>query len=130
VYSTEAPQQTAAVDVMYDGTETIAAYDGSDLPPKRLSELAIRIWLEEFQEEDVCVAITKEPSGDKADFYFACGRFLSGKSEGSLCGRHKQLPYCGKGANAGRVYCWDKGKYAAVCPENECAYMKVTFSQG
>jgi hypothetical protein len=93
LYSTEAPQQTAAVDVIYDGTDTIAAYDGSELPPKQLSELTMIIRLEELQVEDVCVAITKGPSGDKPDFYFACGRFLSDKSEGTLCGRHKQLPY-------------------------------------
>jgi hypothetical protein len=102
LYSTEAPQQTAAVDVMCDGTEAIAVYDGSELPPKQLGELvsgdnsAGRI----AGGRCVCVAITKEPPGDKPDFHFACGRFLSdSKSE--------ELPHlCCKGTNAARVCSW------------------------
>jgi hypothetical protein len=124
-YSFGEPQQPAAVEEIYDGAETISAYEGSVLPPKKLSDLTVIIAREEMQRDGVCVAITLEPTSVKKNFYFACGRKLTSASEGALCGRHKQFPYSCDGANVGKIYEWGDGQYAAVCPENGCAYMKI-----
>ena len=106
-----------------DGAETTSAYEGSVLPPKKLSDLTVIIAREEMQRDGVCVAITLEPTSVKKNFYFACGRKLTSASEGALCGRHKQFPYSCGGANVGKIYEWGDGQYAAVCPENGCAYI-------
>jgi hypothetical protein len=61
-YSLGEPQQPAAVEEIYDGAETTSsAYEGSVLPPKKLSDLAVIIAREEMQRDGICVAITLEP---------------------------------------------------------------------